>query len=91
MRSRYAPDAALLGITAIWGFTFVTVKQSLAETTPFVFLALRFWLAAAVFGLLVPAARRGWDRELLKGGFLAGALFLVGYSFQMARDRKQMN
>lgn len=80
--SDYAPDVALLCITAIWGFTFVTVKQALASTTVFVFLALRFWLAAAAFGVFVPAARRGWDRELIKAGVVAGALFFAGYAFQ---------
>lgn len=79
---RYAPDAALMAVAAIWGYTFVSVKDSLTETTPFMFLALRFWLAFAVFGAVVPAARRLADKRLLVAGPLAGALFFAGYAFQ---------
>lgn len=78
----YLPDLALLAIAAIWGFTFVTVKDALAHTTPFVFLALRFWLATVVFGAAVPSARRGWGRRLGVAGGIAGALFFAGYAFQ---------
>jgi drug/metabolite transporter (DMT)-like permease len=78
----YAPDLALIGIAAVWGLTFVTVKQSLAQTTPFVFLAARFWLAAAVFAALVKSSRRGWDRGLLAAGGIAGTFFFAGYAFQ---------
>jgi drug/metabolite transporter (DMT)-like permease len=88
MRLRYAPDLALVAITAIWGFTFVSVKDAIAvvpdatHTTPFVFLALRFWLAFVVFGLVVPSAWRGLRRPTLTAGIVAGALFFAGYAFQ---------
>ena len=41
-------DAALLLVTAIWGGTFVMVKDAVAEYPVFGFLALRFGLAALV-------------------------------------------
>lgn len=81
-RFRYAPDIALMAVAAIWGYTFVSVKDSLAGTTPFVFLALRFWLASAVFWAVVPSAWRRLDRRLLVAGPLAGAFFFAGYAFQ---------
>jgi drug/metabolite transporter (DMT)-like permease len=88
VRLRYAPDLALVGITAIWGFTFVSVKDAIAvvpdaaHATPFVFLALRFWLAFFVFGLVVPAAWKGLRRPTLVAGLIAGSLFFAGYAFQ---------
>lgn len=88
VRARYAPDLALVAITAIWGFTFVSVKDAISvtpdatHTTPFVFLALRFWIAFAVFGLVVPAARKGLGRPALTAGLIAGTLFFAGYAFQ---------
>jgi drug/metabolite transporter (DMT)-like permease len=87
--SGYAPDLALVAITAVWGFTFVTVKESLAHTTPFVFLTIRFWLAAAVFAAFVRSSRvapeaagPAWKRDLAVGGSVAGVLFFAGYAFQ---------
>jgi len=41
-------DAALLGVTAIWGATFVMVKDAVASFPVFSFMALRFVFAALV-------------------------------------------
>lgn len=80
---RFVPDAALVATAAVWGYTFVSVKDALASTTPFVFLALRFWLAFVVFGLAVkPARKQLAAKELAVAGPLAGSLFFVGYAFQ---------
>lgn len=68
---------ALLLITAIWGWTFVPVKEAMGEVGPFWFLALRFSLA---FLCTLPLLRRGplpW-RE----GFLLGLFLFGGYFFQ---------
>jgi drug/metabolite transporter (DMT)-like permease len=50
-------DAALLLVTAIWGGTFVMVKDAVAEYPVFGFLALRFGIAAAVLLPFVVARR----------------------------------
>ena len=52
--NRFAPFA-LVAITAIWGFTFVLVKEGMRLVGPFTFLAGRFLLA---FGLLFFLFRR---------------------------------
>src|ERR1043166_4383617 len=62
--------AALLGVTAVWGVTFVQVKDAVALYPLFAFLAVRF--AIATLTLAVPGTRR--VRTLGRRGIAAGAL-----------------
>lgn len=70
---------ALLLITAVWGATFVTVKDALDASDTFTFLALRFAAGALTAGLL--AARAEWRRVLLPGVKL-GVFLFGGYALQ---------
>jgi drug/metabolite transporter (DMT)-like permease len=74
----------LIAVTAVWGVTFVQVKDAVAIYPLFAFLALRFAIASGV--LLVPGAVR--IRTLGRGGLaaatLAGALLGAGYVLQTA-------
>ena len=74
----------LIAVTAVWGVTFVQVKDAVAIYPLFAFLALRFAIASGV--LLVPGAAR--IRTLGRGGLaaatLAGALLGAGYVLQTA-------
>ena len=85
---------ALLAVTVIWGWTFSWMKQSIdaaeaawgdGNTGLAIawFVALRFGLAAIAM-LAVPAARRGFDVSVVRGGGLLGALLLAGFLLQMA-------
>ncbi len=74
----------LVAVTAVWGITFVQVKDAVALYPLFAFLAFRFLIASAT--LAVPGAPRlrsrgrpGW----LAGTF-AGALLGAGYALQTA-------
>jgi drug/metabolite transporter (DMT)-like permease len=74
----------LIAVTAVWGVTFVQVKDAVALYPLFAFLALRFAIASAT--LAAPAAgrlrslgRRGW-----LAGAVAGALLGGGYALQTA-------
>jgi drug/metabolite transporter (DMT)-like permease len=78
------PLGALLLVTAVWGVTFVQVKDAVALYPLFAFLALRFAIASLV--LAVPAAsrvrtlgRRGWI-----AGLALGLLLAAGYALQTA-------
>jgi len=67
-----------------WGGTFVVVKGALADSSVFVFLALRFALAA---GLLAVLQRRSWrkiDGGALRAGAVLGTLMFAGFAFQTA-------
>jgi drug/metabolite transporter (DMT)-like permease len=74
----------LVAVTAVWGVTFVQVKDAVAIYPLFAFLALRFAIATCT--LAVPGARR--VRELGRGGLvaaaLAGTLLAAGYVLQTA-------
>lgn len=78
-------DAALVGITLIWGATFVLVKEALQDASTLLFLALRFMLASAAL-----AAGFRWRGTLrlepngLRAGLAAGACLFCGYLFQTA-------
>ena len=75
---------ALVAVTAVWGLTFVQVKDALELYPLFAFLAVRF--AIATLTLAVPGrrrvrtlGRRGWGI-----GAMLGLLLAVGYALQSA-------
>jgi drug/metabolite transporter (DMT)-like permease len=75
---------ALLLVTAVWGVTFVQVKDALELYPLFAFLAVRFAIASLT--LAVPAAprlrslgRAGW-----RAGIGLGLLLAAGYALQTA-------
>jgi drug/metabolite transporter (DMT)-like permease len=76
--------AALILVTAVWGVTFVQVKDAVAIYPLFAFLAVRYAIATAA--LAPPAIRRlhtlGRD-GLLAGGIL-GVLIAIGIGLQTA-------
>jgi drug/metabolite transporter (DMT)-like permease len=89
---------ALLGVTAAWGAAFPVVKCALERcayirggfgleavkrpTEPFLFLSLRFAIAAILVGAVsIPMLRRLTRTQLAIGGVLGLAL-CAGYSFQ---------
>src|SRR5918998_3798742 len=69
----------LVGITAIWGWTFVVVQDAIAIYGVLPFLAARFVLAtAAISPFAVPKLTR---RTLVVGGGI-GVVLAAGYLFQ---------
>jgi drug/metabolite transporter (DMT)-like permease len=72
-------DLALVGVTAIWGCTFLLVKGALDQVSPVLFLAFRFGLASLVLWLCY---RRRVVREGVVPGIIAGLFLSAGYAFQ---------
>ncbi len=68
----------LVGVTAVWGWTFVVVQDAIALYGVLAFLTLRFALAAVA---LAPAAFRMKPRTLFVGGGV-GVVLAVAYLFQ---------
>jgi drug/metabolite transporter (DMT)-like permease len=86
-QSQLRADLALLGVAAVWGATFVMVKDALAFAGPFAFLAVRFSLATLLLApLLAWAPRRAalLHAGLVRAGAILGLLLCAGYSFQTA-------
>jgi drug/metabolite transporter (DMT)-like permease len=84
---------ALLGVTLLWGWTFVWMKEGVEAAESELgargvvagvglFMALRFALAAVVL-LALPAVRRGLDASAWRAGAAIGAPLLVGFLLQM--------
>jgi drug/metabolite transporter (DMT)-like permease len=76
------PVLALVAVTAIWGMTFVQVKDAVELFPLFAFLAWRFAIASAV--LAVPGARqlRGLGARGFAEAALLGVLLGAGYVLQ---------
>ena len=82
---RARADLALLGVTVLWGATFVVVKAALADITPFLFLASRFTLAAVVLWAIFRKPVRNAMASapgVWKAGMLAGTVLFVAFVFQ---------
>ncbi len=71
----------LLVITAVWGITFVIVKDALELADPMTFLALRFGLGAVVAAVVARKALLGKPLPW-RGGLTLGTLLFIGYAFQ---------
>ena len=78
------PLFALIAVTAVWGITFVQVKDAVALYPLFAFLAVRF--AIATLTLAVPGAPRvrTLGRTGLAAGAFLGLLLAAGYVLQTA-------
>jgi drug/metabolite transporter (DMT)-like permease len=78
------PLLVLIAVTAVWGVTFVQVKDAVALYPLFAFLALRF--AIATLTLAPPGVRRlhSLGRAGWAAGAVAGALLGAGYALQTA-------
>ncbi|MBY0375619.1 MAG: DMT family transporter [Bryobacteraceae bacterium] len=81
---RYA-DLTLAVIAAIWGTTFVIVKEAIADAPAAMFLAVRFTLAAAVLALVLLPQREKIRRAAggsWRWGTTAGIFLGAGYLLQ---------
>jgi drug/metabolite transporter (DMT)-like permease len=73
---------ALVGVTAIWGYTFLAVQDAVASMPVMDFLAWRFLVASTVMIVLRPTCLRNVTRlELLRGVGL-GTILGLGYIAQ---------
>jgi drug/metabolite transporter (DMT)-like permease len=71
----------LLMVTAVWGWTFVLVKDAVTQYPTLPFLQIRFALALLVIALLV---RRLPTRRELRIGAIVGTVLAGGYLTQTA-------
>jgi drug/metabolite transporter (DMT)-like permease len=77
-------DLALTFCSLIWGATFVVVKTGLDHSSPFLFLAVRFSIAAVLMALFRARAIRTVEREELFAGLRLAFFMFAGYCFQTA-------
>lgn len=75
---------ALIVVTAIWGVTFVQVKDAVAIYPLFAFLAVRYAIATGALALAGGARVRTLGRAGWTAGAVVGALLGVGIGLQTA-------
>ena len=78
------PLALLVGVTAIWGLTFVQVQDALALYPLFAFLAVRFAISVAVLAPFAWAPVKALPREGVVAGLGVGLLLAAAYGLQTA-------
>jgi len=81
---RLRADLALAFCSLIWGATFVMVKDALADISVFVYIAIRFGLAATIMGVLFWRSVRSLNLRAVWAGGQIGLFMLGGYIFQTA-------
>ena len=82
MKTKAFLYAGLLATTAVWGGSFVVMKDSLERQDVYSFLASRFILAALFMFLYRPNSLRGLDRKFILRASVAGLLLGSGFIFQ---------
>ena len=73
---------ALVGVSAVWGGTFVMVKDAVSRYPLYGFLGLRFLIATVAFVMMFPSSFRRFRRGTIRVGVLAGLMLCAGYIFQ---------
>ncbi len=81
-RRQILADLLLLGVTAIWGGTFVMVKDAVSGYPVFGFLAIRFALASLTLLLFCARRLRGLSWRDWGAGALIGLFLFAGYALQ---------
>jgi drug/metabolite transporter (DMT)-like permease len=79
---RIRADLALLFCSLVWGGTFIVVKDALADVSIFIYLAVRFALAAVVMAVLFWRSLRDLNRHTIWAGIQIGFFMFGGYAFQ---------
>lgn len=83
-RTALAPLAALVAVTAIWGYTFVPVQEALVVFPVFAFLAVRFAVSTVVLLPFAAGPLRTMPRSGFVAGLVAGAFLALAYGLQTA-------
>ncbi|HKN92769.1 MAG TPA: DMT family transporter [Thermoleophilaceae bacterium] len=87
MSRRHAAEAALVGIAAVWGLTFVMVQNAVEHLPVLAFLGYRFTAAAVIVAVifrreLARLPRDGWRAWLAMGVFLTGGYLSQTYALE---------
>jgi drug/metabolite transporter (DMT)-like permease len=75
-------EAALIGITLIWGFTFLIVHLAVGHSGPLFFVGLRFVAAGLLTMAVFRGALRGLTKTELAAGSAIGVTIFLGYGLQ---------
>jgi drug/metabolite transporter (DMT)-like permease len=74
-------DLVLVGVTFVWGSSFIVVRNVLRDAPPLAFLFWRFLFASCLIALALH--RRPKSPGVLRDGLVAGILLAAGMSLQV--------
>lgn len=82
MSSRSKAELILLSITFIWGSTFAASKYLLSSISPFLYIGVRFALAALILSMLYLSRARSMTKNSFRKGGILGSLLFAGFVLQ---------
>ena len=75
-------DFVLILVAFVWGFTFIMVKQAIAEVGVYPFLFLRFTLSFLFMILIFAKRLPKLDKSVFFSGSILGTFLFMAYAFQ---------
>jgi drug/metabolite transporter (DMT)-like permease len=84
MRHRYAWELAIVGVTVVWGATFVMVKNAVAVIPVMWFVLLRFSIASVLVAIAGAQQMTRVRRVDVMAGTIAGLVLFASFTFQTA-------
>ena len=75
-------ELVLIVVTVIWGGTFLVTQSGLGDISPVLLIALRFWIAAVIAGLLWHRRLARIDRRTVWNATLLGIFLTAAYIAQ---------
>lgn len=77
-------ELAIVAVAFVWGSSFVIVKSALSDVSTFLFLGLRFTLAAILLAIALRhrLSNTSGSAVAWRGGLISGGLLFAGYAFQ---------
>lgn len=82
MSKQLKADLALLGVTIIWGSSFILTKNSLDHLETFNFLVVRFIIAAVLSSIIFYKNMLHLQKDTLIYGIRIGIILFSGYALQ---------
>jgi drug/metabolite transporter (DMT)-like permease len=77
------PELVLVGVTVLWGSTFIVTKDIVRSAPPLTYLVFRFGVAALLLAVVYWRPRMWRDRQLIVDGLVLGVLNSLGLLLQV--------
>lgn len=75
-------DLIMVGISFLWGLTFIFTKLGIEDTSESLFLILRFIIACVCVIIFFPSHLKRFDSESKRNGLILGLLYGMGFLLQ---------
>ncbi len=84
MSKQLGADILLLIIAAIWGASFTLMKNVLDHMPSFIYLSLRFWIAAVLLIIVFHKSFKHINRRVMWHGLVIGLMLFGGMALQVS-------